>query len=319
MIRGLACLLFLAVSALAAAPAAAEALLRQRVIVEGPTVTLGDLFDNVGDKAPVAVMRSPAPGQRVSVDGDWLAHVALINGISWHPRGLFEEAAIERSGVVIAREQVLASLQRALQQRGAGGDFQIDIEGRQQQMVVPVGSPAELTVRDLYYNRQDQRFTATVAVPQGGVEVARMIVSGRLVQTIQLPVLNRTVAHGDVIAAADITFVTLRETELRPNLIRDPDQMVGMTPKQQTLRPGQAVIASELQRPLAVARGAIVTMVLSHGGMALTAQGRAIDQGSLGEVIRVSNTHSNLTVEGTVDGPNHIRVTLGGGPVALAN
>jgi len=319
MTRGLACLFLFLTLGLSAAPAAAEALLRHRVIVEGPMVTLGDLFDNVGEKAQVAVMRAPAPGQRVGVDGDWLSHVAMINGVSWHPHGLFEEASIERSGIAISQERVLSSLHDALAQKGASGEFEVEIDGRQQQMVVPVGSPAEMTVRDLYYNRQDQRFTATVAVPQDGVEAARMIVSGRLVQTVQIPVLSRDVTHGDVITASDISYVSMRETDLRTNLVRDPDQIVGMTPKQQTLRAGQTVLATALQRPLAVARGAIVTMALTYGGMSLSAQGRAIDQGALGEVIRVSNTHSNVTVEGTIDGPNHVRVTLGGGPVALAN
>jgi len=280
-------------------------------------VTLGDLFDNVGDKASIAVMRAPAPGQRTGVDGDWLAHVALINGVSWHPRGLFEEATIERAGVPVSREQVMAALTTALTNRGAPAEFQIETDGRQQQLVIPVGANPELLVRDLYYNRTDQHFTATVAVPQDGVEVARMMVSGKLVSTVQMPVLNRALARGDVIAAADIAYVKMRETEVRANLVTDPGQLVGMTTKQ-GLRAGQLIQASDLQKPLAVVRGALVTMVLSHGGMQLSAQGRAIDQGSLGEVIRVSNTHSNLTVEATIDGTNHVRVSLGG-PVALAN
>ena len=301
-----------------AAPAAAEAILRPRIIVEGKMVTLGDLFDNVGDKASIPVMRAPAPGQRTGVDGDWLQHVALINGVSWHPRGLFEEATIERSGVAVSRDEVMSALSNALQQKGAPGEFQIETDGRQQQLVVPVGAPIDLTVRDLYYNRQDQRFTATVAVPQDGVEVARMMVSGKLVTTVQIPVLNRAISHGDVITASDIAYVKVRETDVRSNQVNDPGALVGMTSKQQTLRPGQPISATDLQKPLAVARGALVTMVLSHGGMQLTAQGRAIDQGALGEVIRVSNTHSNLTVEATIDGTNHVRVSLGG-PVALAN
>ena len=144
-----------------------------------------------------------------------------------------------------------------------------------------------------------------------------MMVSGKLVTTVQIPVLNRALSHGDVIAAADITYVTMRQTEVRSNLVTDPGTLVGMTSKQ-GVRANQPLVTTDLQKPLAVARGALVAMVLSHGGLQLTAQGRAIDQGSLGEVIRVSNTHSNLTVEATIDGTNHVRVSLGG-PVALAN
>jgi flagella basal body P-ring formation protein FlgA len=84
------------------------------------------------------------------------------------------------------------------------------------------------------------------------------------------------------------------------------------------LRANLPVPEGDLQRPLAVTRGAMVTLVLNYSGMALTAQGRSMDQGSLGDTIRVTNTHSNMTVEGVIDGTNRVRVSLTG-PVALAN
>src|SRR5579871_6181691 len=84
---------------LASAPAAAAGvLLRAHVLVDGPMVTLGDLFDNAGERADVPVLRAPPPGQHITVDVDWLTHVALVNGLSWKPRDLFDEASIERVG-----------------------------------------------------------------------------------------------------------------------------------------------------------------------------------------------------------------------------
>jgi flagella basal body P-ring formation protein FlgA len=309
-------ILVLALS-LAAWPAAADALLRPRVIVEGATVTLGDLFDNVGDKAGRTVMRAPAPGQRVTVDSDFLQHVAVINGVTWHPRGLFEEAVIERSCVAISHEQIVASLQDALAQHGAPADFQIDTDNRTQTILVTVGTLPRLVVRDLYYDRQSQRFTANLSVPQDSGEAARVTVSGRLTPTLQIPVLNRTLARGETIAAADIAYVKLPEADLRAAIVKDPGQMVGMNARQM-LRAGQPLSLNDLQKPLAVASGALVTMTLSHGAMTLTAQGRALDQGSLGDVIRVTNTHSNQTIEATIIGPNQVRVSLNSA-VALVN
>ena len=311
--------LFLAlVLGFAAQAASAEALLRSRVVVEGPVVTMGDLFDNSGDKASVVVMRAPAPGMRVSVDADWLSHVAMINGLSWHPRGLFEEASITRAGIPIEREQILASLHKALEAKETPADFQIETDNNLRPVMVPVGAPAQLQVRDLYYNHQDRRFTATLTVPQDGADLSRIMVSGRLVTTLQVPVLTHAIERGEVIMAADLGSVTMRETDIRANIARDPGQLVGMTFKQQSARPGQPVQLTDLQKPLAVTRGAQVTMVLQHGGMTLTAQGRAMDQGSMGDVIRVTNSHSNTTVEATIVGANQVRVTLGG-PIALAN
>jgi flagella basal body P-ring formation protein FlgA len=312
--------LTLCLTILLAGPAAnAEALLRPRVVVEGATVTLGDLFDNIGQKSSLPVMRAPAPGQRLNVDNDWLAHVALINGITWHPRGLFEDAVIERAGVVIGRERILASLQSALIERGAPTEFLVETDDHTPQMVIPVGVAAQLEIRDLFYDRDAKRFTASVAVPDqsSAHDAARIMISGRLVPTVAIPVLSRPINHGDMVNASDIAWIKLREADVRAAMVTDPGLMVGMTAKQ-NLRPNQPVSIADFQKPLAVTRGALVTMVLNHGGMALTAQGRSDDQGSLGDVIRVTNTHSNLTVEATIIGTNQVRVSLTGS-VALAN
>ena len=132
----------------AAAPAAASgALLRNHVLVDGPMVTLGDLFDNAGERANVQVLRAPPPGQHITVDTDWLSHVALVNGLSWKPRDLFDEASIERVGQVIGRDQIVANLHDALVTRGARGDFSVELESRSQQMVVATDAAANVTVR----------------------------------------------------------------------------------------------------------------------------------------------------------------------------
>ena len=51
--------------------------------------------------------------------------------------------------------------------------------------------------------------------------------------------------------------------------------------------------------------------------MSLTSQGRAVEQGSVGDTIRITNTRSNMTVEGKIEGLNLVTVPLNG--TALAN
>jgi flagella basal body P-ring formation protein FlgA len=129
--------------------------------------------------------------------------------------------------------------------------------------------------------------------------------------------VNHAIARGDTVTAEDLTTLKVREDLLRPATITDPGAIVGMAAKV-ALRANQPVGNADLQKPLAVSRGALVTLVLNSHGMALTALGRAMDQGSLGDTVRVTNTHSNLTVEGVIDGTNRVRVMLNG-PVAMAN
>ena len=297
----------------ASAPAcAAGALLRAHVLVDGPMVTLGDLFDNVGERANVQILHAPPPGTHITVDTDWLTRVALQNNVPWKPRDLFDEAVIERTGLTIGRDQISAAVQAALESRGAPADSTVDLESRTQQMIVATDQSAQLAVRDLFYDRAANRFSATIVAGE-----SKLMVAGKLYPTVEVPVLTHTVARGETVLAQDISMVRMRQDQLRPATITDPGAIVGMAAKV-PLRVNVPVGEADLQRPLAVSRGAMVNLVLNYNGMALTAQGRAIDQGSLGDTIRVTNTHSNLTVEGVVDGTNRVRVSLSG-PVALAN
>jgi flagella basal body P-ring formation protein FlgA len=320
MMRALLPLLLSLALGVASIPAsAADALLRSRVVVEGESVTLGDLFDNAGERSTVKVMRAPPPGQRVTVDNDWLAHVALVNGITWHPRGLFEDAVIERAGIAVPHDQILAKLQDALAQQGAPPDSLIESDLGNRQVVLPIGVTPSIAVRDLFYDRDGARFSANVTIfgANGGNDTTRLVIAGHLYPTVQIPVLSRQIGRGDVITTQDIAWLKLRQDAVRPSFIADPDLMIGMTARQ-NLRAGQPLSAGELQKSLAVQRGAIVTMLLNYRGMELIGQGRAVDQGAVGDVIHVVNTHSNLTVEGTVVSTNQVRVSITG-PIASAN
>ena len=60
--------------------------------------------------------------------------------------------------------------------------------------------------------------------------------------------------------------------------------------------------------PQMVSRGELVTMVFDQNGMRLTAKGRALEDGTMGQSIKVSNTGSNRTIEGRVTGSKQITV-----------
>ncbi|WP_044559263.1 flagellar basal body P-ring formation chaperone FlgA, partial [Azospirillum sp. B4] len=57
-----------------------------------------------------------------------------------------------------------------------------------------------------------------------------------------------------------------------------------------------------------VSRGALVTMMLRSGNMTLTVQGRAQTEGGINEIIRVTNTASNRTIDARVAGPDLVMV-----------
>ena len=70
---------------------------------------------------------------------------------------------------------------------------------------------------------------------------------------------------------------------------------------------------ADLAEPRLVVRGQAVTMVYAGGGLEITALGEALDQGSLGGVVRVMNPASRLVREAVVVGAGRVRIGAPGG------
>ena len=75
---------------------------------------------------------------------------------------------------------------------------------------------------------------------------------------------------------------------------------------------GQPIREGDLRAPIVVARGSLVGMTLTTPNMVLTAQGRAIEDGAMGQVIKVMNTQSKTTVDAVVEGPGRVVVSAPG-------
>jgi flagella basal body P-ring formation protein FlgA len=104
---------------------------------------------------------------------------------------------------------------------------------------------------------------------------------------------------------------------LRTDVVRRMSDTIGMELKQQ-IAPGQPIGQGELMRPALVRKGATVLMLLDSPGIALTAQGQALEPGAIGERIRVLNPTSRAVVEAEVIGSGRVRVTPGGLPVTVS-
>jgi flagella basal body P-ring formation protein FlgA len=60
--------------------------------------------------------------------------------------------------------------------------------------------------------------------------------------------------------------------------------------------------------PLVVHRGSLVTIVLDTPSLHLSAEGKAMDNGGIGAVIRVANSKSSRVIDAVVAGPGTVTV-----------
>lgn len=277
------------------------------VVVSDRVVHLGDLFHNIGEKATTPVAYAPRPGGRAIFDARWLYRTARAHKLAWRPLSRNARVTVERDSTVIARDEVEDLVIAALTDQGVDtGALRVEIDNSSFRLHLPVDSMALPVIEDLTVDQRRGRFAAVLAMI-GDERDRRVRITGRLDAMTDVPVLRRRINGGDIIAAADVDWVRMPSQSLQKTTILAVSDLVGMTPRR-VLRAGQPVRASDVHAPVVVEKGQLVTIVLSTPGMILTARGRALQDGAMGELIRVSNTQSSLVIQATVAAPGEVIV-----------
>jgi flagella basal body P-ring formation protein FlgA len=106
----------------------------------------------------------------------------------------------------------------------------------------------------------------------------------------------------------------VRAAAVHAEVARQATQAVGLAVRLQ-VSPGQPLPLADLVRPPLVEKGALVTLTLEAGGIALSAQGQALEAGADGEHIRVLNPLSRAVMEAQIIGPGRARVEPGSLPL----
>ena len=302
----------LALMAGSSAPAATgipggPVVLRESIIVNSNVVRLGDLFTSAGEKADAAVAYAPEPGKRGIYDARWLYRVARAYGLDWRPMGARVQAVVERESQVIGRQEIEDHILAALLDKGVGEGMQVVLGNRLMRIHVAGDSNAMVAVEDVVFDSRTGRFTAILLAPTEGPSAKRYRVTGRLFKIAEVPVLVRGMLPGEIITAADIQWIKIRTARLGVNTILNANSLIGKAPRR-GLRAGLPVRVTDVRRPILVPRGGLVTMILRKPSLMLTAQGKALENGSNGDTIRVNNTQSNKVVEAVVIGVGKVSV-----------
>jgi flagellar basal body P-ring formation protein FlgA len=78
-----------------------------------------------------------------------------------------------------------------------------------------------------------------------------------------------------------------------------------------TLLPGHAIPFAGVSNRKLVANGAEVKLIYSDGGLEIMTTGAALQDGSIGDIVRVRNSDSGVTVSGAVQPDGSVRVSGG--------
>ena len=283
--------------------------LRTSIIVEGKYLTLGDLFGISGEQATTPIAHAPKPGQKSTFNANWLYRVARTHKVNWRPISLNTHVVVERSSQVIYRDEVEDALIASLREQDVNGDIELTINGGSRKFHVASDQPATIGVENMVYDPGTGRFIGIVVAPANDPSAQRLRITGRVHQLKAIPIISKRLRRGEVITKNDIGWLNVRSSTIGKDMILDEEDLIGMAAKR-TIRESTPIRFSHVRQPILVVKGGLVTINLTTPTMRLTAQGKALQEGSLGDIVKIKNTQSNQTIEAKVNGLNEVKVLL---------
>jgi flagella basal body P-ring formation protein FlgA len=286
---------------------APSVMLRDSALVDSKIIALGDLFANTGEKADTALAYSPMPGKRAVFDARWLYRVAKAYNLDWRPLSKRDTIVVQRASSIISLEEITEQLKQTLVGQGADPEMEIHFSTRTLGIHVAGDGMSQIGFENVSFNRRTLQFSAMMHAPAGDPTAPRKRVTGRLHGTTKIPVAARRILKGEIINKYDLRWLKIRTSRLQNDAISNLEDLIGKTPKR-GIREGQTIRSSAIQKPVLIKKGSLVTIILRAKKMLLTAQGKALQPGSEGDVIRIANTQSNQTIEAEVIGSGRVAV-----------
>jgi flagella basal body P-ring formation protein FlgA len=314
--------LLLATALLAAISAAASAqtrddviaapVLRANVSVAGDLVRIGDLIDNAGSSAKIALYRAPELGTTGTLPtAQVLSALRAHQVIGVDTRDLREISVTRLARTLLPREIELA-VAGALERRSGLGDaanLSLTFDRDLGDIKLEAANSGAMQPASVRYEPRGNRFDVTFEIANDNISTpARLRFTGTVIETVEAAVLARGIERNELIKSSDVVVERRPKAEAGSDAVVR-DRAVGMQARRQ-LRAGQAVRLADLAKPDLVQRDQSVTLIYDTPGLYLTVRGKAQDSGTEGDVVNVLNLQSKRTVQGVVIGRGQVSVAV---------
>jgi flagellar basal body P-ring formation protein FlgA len=114
------------------------------------------------------------------------------------------------------------------------------------------------------------------------------------------------IARGVTIGDSDLAYQDVDAAQLAAGVVTSMNQLDGMETRRM-LHTGETVRADDVRKPILVTKGQTITMTFAAPGLTLTATGRAMSEGGMGETVTVLNPVSYRQITAVVTGAGAVR------------
>jgi flagella basal body P-ring formation protein FlgA len=285
--------------------------LRANVNVASDVVRIGDVVDNAGNAAQIAIYRAPDLGTTGSLPtAQVLAALRAHQVIGVDTRDL-KAISVTRLARTLEARDIELQVARALERRNGLGDaanLSLTFDRDVQTLQLDASNTGNLQPVAVRYEPRSGRFDVSFEIANDASAPSKLRFTGSAVETVEAAVLARGIERNEVIKSSDVVVERRPKAEVG-NDAAGRDNAVGMQARRQ-LRAGQALRVNDLAKPDLVTRDQNVTLIYESSGLYLTIRGKALEGGTEGDVVNVLNLQSKRTVSGIVVGRGQVSVAI---------
>jgi flagellar basal body P-ring formation protein FlgA len=312
----LATALLLAATSLARAQenddAIASPVLRAQVTVESDIVRIGDLIDNAGTAAQVAIYRSPDLGTTGTLPTAQIISALQAHQVIGVNTRDIKSVTVTRLARTIDSREIESQVAHAIEHRGGLGEaanLSLTFDRDVQDVKLDAWNNGELQAISARYEPRSGRFDVSFEIGNdiNGTR-AKLRFTGAAIEMLDAAILTRNVERGDVLKASDVVIERRPKAEVGSDAATR-GHAVGMQMRK-PVRAGQALRGADLGKPDLVQRDGNVTLIYEASGIYLTARGKAVDSGTEGDTVTVLNLQSKRTISGTVVGRDQVAISI---------
>jgi flagella basal body P-ring formation protein FlgA len=157
-------------------------------------------------------------------------------------------------------------------------------------------------VRQLEFDQGMETFAAVVLTSFG-----HEILPGSVKALIEVPAPRDRVRAGTTLTADMFSTIAIDALSTDRDYVAALSQLVGKQARR-SLSPGKPVRADYVSQPTVVRADELIRLVYETNQVRITVKGKALEDGAVGETIRVVNVRSNKTLTGIVRGPSQVAV-----------
>ena len=290
----------------------AAPVLRASITVAADLVRIGDVIDNAGPSAQIAIYRAPDLGTTGSLPtAQVIAALRAHQVIGVDTRDI-SAISVTRLARTLEGKDIELQVARALEHRnglGEAANLSLTFDRDVQDLKLEASNSGAMQAISARFEPRNNRFDVTFEIANDNVSMpTRLRFTGRAVETVEAAVLARNVERNEVIKSSDVVVERRPKAEVGSDFA-SRDRAVGMQARKQ-LRAGQALKTADLAKPDLVQRDQSVTLIYESTGLYLTIRGKALEGGTEGDVVNVLNLQSKRTVSGVVTGRGQVSISV---------